>query len=76
MQAINDFYFMDNSADGKSSMLNQAVESSYEQNEGDTFSPQSKKTSASAELSLDKLIAKAGEAPVIKLVESNYSSSY
>jgi len=66
-KAINKFYFSDVS-DGKSSMLDQAVESSYEQDQEVSFFT-SEKQSMSAELSMDKLIAKAGEAPVIKLVD-------
>src|SRR3989338_7207200 len=65
---INNFYFSENKASGKTSMLNQAVESSYLQTEEPSFvtAPQTQ-GSATAELSLDKLIEKAGEAPVIKL---------
>ena len=67
---INNFYFSENKASGKTSMLNQAVESSYLQTEEPSFvtAPQTQ-GSATAELSLDKLIEKAGEAPVIKLVD-------
>jgi len=75
--AINEFYFADGSptsaGTGQDSLLNKAVESSYiqtmdeeiESATGGKLSPQS----SSAELSLDKLIEKAGEAPVIKLVD-------
>lgn len=57
-KAIEEFY-------GKSAMLQQAVEASYE-----SGSPITEEVSAAEEeLSLDKLIARAEEAPVIKLVD-------
>ncbi len=69
--AINQFYFKD-SADktegSKLSMLDEAVEKSYAEG-GEMASGPRAQTSQSAELSLDKLIEKAGEAPVIKLVD-------
>jgi type IV pilus assembly protein PilB len=65
--AINEFYFRESKVDGKASMLGEAVERSYSQNIEDPLILASKDTSA--ELSLDKLIEKAGEAPVIKLVD-------
>ena len=75
--AINDFYYIDssssNTGDRQDSMLNQAVESSYiktiEDEEEAALAPTPSHQNASAELSLDKLIEKAGEAPVIKLVD-------
>lgn len=67
--AIGDFYFKENKADGKLSMLNQAVESSYIKAEDPNTITITKEIGATAELSLDKLIEKAGEAPVIKLVD-------
>ena len=67
-KAIADFYYSDK-GDGKSSMLNQAVEKSYSSNQSSSFVTSGQKESASAELSLDKLIEKAGEAPVVKLVD-------
>lgn len=67
-KAINDFYFGDKKkSEGKLSMLDEAVERSYVSPE-DKFVV-SKEDGSSAELSLDKLIEKAGEAPVIKLVD-------
>lgn len=68
-KAINTFYY-GNKKDGKGSMLGQIVESSYTQ-EKDVSSlvKQDSQDSDKAELSLDKLIVKAGEAPVIKLVD-------
>ncbi len=68
-KAINDFYFKEKKSDGKTSMLNQAVESSYLQTEDLPSITSTKESSSAAELSLDKLIEKAGEAPVIKLVD-------
>ncbi len=60
-KAIENFY-------GKSAMFKQAVEASYES--AATIEPQSQDTEDSEqELSLDKLIARAEEAPVIKLVD-------
>ncbi|MBI5149674.1 MAG: Flp pilus assembly complex ATPase component TadA [Candidatus Omnitrophica bacterium] len=67
--AINEFYFQKGTEAG-SSMLDRAVESSYtEFKQEDLFSIPQEKTGDTAELSLDKLIAKAEEAPVIKLVD-------
>lgn len=67
--AISEFYFKD-SREGKASLLDQAVESSYEQRGEERLLVSSKENMpTSAELSLDKLIAKAEEAPVVKLVD-------
>ncbi len=68
-KAIADFYFKDSQGEGKPSMLNDAVERSYTQLEETSSIKVVKKESASAELSLEKLIEKAGEAPVVKLVD-------
>ncbi|MDP8212193.1 MAG: ATPase, T2SS/T4P/T4SS family [Candidatus Zapsychrus exili] len=71
-KAIGKFYFGESGSitdDSKHSMLNQAVEKSYAQNEDNISIASSSTNTASAELSLDSLIAKAGEAPVIKLVD-------
>jgi len=57
--AIEDFY-------GKSAMLKEAVEASYDLS-AVTVSPE--EISSEQELSLDKLIARAEEAPVVKLVD-------
>lgn len=67
--AIGNFYFKENKAEGKPSMLNQAVENSYIKVEDPNTITITKEIGATAELSLDKLIEKAGEAPVIKLVD-------
>ncbi|MBF0521845.1 MAG: type II/IV secretion system protein [Candidatus Omnitrophica bacterium] len=65
-KAISNFYFGEN----KASMLDKAVEKSYLQTGSESsFVNIQKSDSATAELSLDSLIAKAGEAPVIKLVD-------
>ena len=66
-KAITDFYFKDNKR--QSSMLDRAVENSYIQTQEDAAQVIGKDMGASAELSLDKLIEKAEEAPVIKLVD-------
>lgn len=58
LKAIEDFY-------GKSSMLKDAVDSSYDADS--TFTQRSE--DVGQELSLDKLIARAEEAPVVKLVD-------
>jgi len=70
-KAITEFYFKENKGEGKGSMLDKAVESSYDQkqDESDALVSPTKESSSSAELSLDKLIEKAAEAPVIKLVD-------
>lgn len=67
--AINEFYFKQ-STEGSPSMLDRAVERSYIQGkEDDLISTPKEARNETAELSLDKLIAKAEEAPVIKLVD-------
>jgi len=68
-KAITDFYFKDQSSEGKTSMLDQAVERSYTQSSDGAEFVTSSGDSETAELSLDRLIEKAGEAPVIKLVD-------
>ena len=68
-EAINEFYFKQG-AEGSPSMLDRAVERSYVQSKGNDLVSISKEVrSETAELSLDKLIAKAEEAPVVKLVD-------
>jgi type IV pilus assembly protein PilB len=68
-KAITQFYFKENKLEGKSSMLDQAVQKSYIKKQDNSFVTSAKDASLSAELSMDKLIEKAGEAPVIKLVD-------
>jgi type IV pilus assembly protein PilB len=58
-KAIEDFY-------GKAAMLKQAVESSYDIT---TIGPGLEEGVSEEELSLDRLIARAEEAPVVKLVD-------
>ncbi len=66
---INEFYFKQ-SSDGSPSMLDRAVERSYTQSKNNDMTTLVKEDGGdTAELSLDKLIAKAEEAPVIKLVD-------
>jgi len=67
-KAIVDFYFQDAGGDAKASMLHDAVEKSYDRN-NNAVQSNIKKSQETTELSLDKLIAKAEEAPVIKLVD-------
>jgi type IV pilus assembly protein PilB len=68
--AIMDFYFKKGATEVGSSMLDQAVESSYTQAREERGGALPKERQAdTAELSLDKLIAKAEEAPVVKLVD-------
>ena len=70
LKAINQFYLASKGkGSDKTTLLDQAVQK--------TYTPEGKiesttiidSSSAGAELSIDKLIAKAGEAPVIKLVD-------
>jgi len=75
-RAITDFYFGEKRSEEqkKVSMLNQAVERSYAPQKGDdddglTKGHETIIVSDKSDLSLDKLIEKAGEAPVIKLVD-------
>ena len=68
--AVTSFYLKEGRIDStKSSLLDEAVENTYIQKYDEQFITPSKELTSSAELSLDKLIAKAGEAPVIKLVD-------
>ncbi len=67
--AITQYYFKENKSDGRASMLDQAVQSSYAQNTATEDKFVTSIRDNSTELSLDKLIEKAGEAPVIKLVD-------
>lgn len=67
--AVSEFYFKQGQrTEGAPSMLDRAVERSYTNIQGGALvsSPQE---GTAAELSIDKLIAKAEEAPVIKLVD-------
>ncbi|MCA9401763.1 MAG: Flp pilus assembly complex ATPase component TadA [Candidatus Omnitrophica bacterium] len=70
-QEITNVYFPEEKDKSKGSMLNEAVERSYTQtnDDNDTIISPSKDSSNATELSLDNLIEKAGEAPVIKLVD-------
>jgi type IV pilus assembly protein PilB len=61
-KAIEEFY-------GKSAMLREAVEASYDMTSVGEVSPVIEIDVADQELSLDKLIARAEEAPVVKLVD-------
>jgi len=61
-KAIEQYY-------GKSNLLKEAVEASYEVSTPSTATETLETRVKEEELSLDKLIARAGEAPVIKLVD-------
>ncbi|MFH1201949.1 MAG: ATPase, T2SS/T4P/T4SS family [Candidatus Omnitrophota bacterium] len=62
LQAIEDFY-------GKLNLLKEAVKDSYKSQDEETVEAQELRTPEEEELSIDKLIARAEEAPVIKLVD-------
>ncbi len=68
LKAINDFYVKGASKEGVqgSTMLDRAVEKTYTNQQGEIATGED---SSDAELSIDTLIAKAEEAPVIKLVD-------
>lgn len=70
-KVINAFYFGEKKVDGvkSPSLLDKAVERSYQHGEEDETTLAMPKPTTSAELSIDKLVEKAGEAPVIKLVD-------
>lgn len=68
-KAIDNFYFKDSGGEAKVSMLSDAVEKSYDKKSESAQSAPRKEQHETTELSLDKLIAKAEEAPVIKLVD-------
>jgi len=67
-KAIDAFYFPEGSGETKASLLSDAVEESYSK-EDERLKIIPRKTQETTELSLDKLIASAEEAPVIKLVD-------
>ncbi len=69
LQAINNFYIGDKTGDDRSSLLGQAVEKTYLTTSNITLQEDTSFQTLEAELSLDKLVAKAEEAPVIKLVD-------
>lgn len=71
LNAINQFYLKakGKTGDTRATMLNQAVQNTYSPQTSQDAIAQIDSSSATAELSIDKLIAKAGEAPVIKLVD-------
>ncbi|MCA9404352.1 MAG: Flp pilus assembly complex ATPase component TadA, partial [Candidatus Omnitrophica bacterium] len=69
-KAINAFYFSSGKGSGgekRATLLDAAVESSFEASD-DFIAPQTD-GGASADLSIDRLMQKASEAPVIKLVD-------
>lgn len=70
-KAINTFYFGGTAGTegGRTSLLGAAVESSFESKDDDDFIAPTKSDNSSADLSIDRLMEKASEAPVIKLVD-------
>lgn len=69
MKSIHEFYVESKGGDSMGSLLDRAVENTYDRSKESSSSGSGKEISTDAELSLDKLIAKAEEAPVIKLVD-------
>ncbi len=69
LKAINQFYLSSKVGGDKATLLDQAVQKTYSPESKSDTAATVEVSSASAELSIDKLIAKAGEAPVIKLVD-------
>ena len=69
MKSIQEFYIEGKGGDSMGSLLDRAVENTYDRSKEGSSPSVGKETSTDAELSLDKLIAKAEEAPVIKLVD-------
>lgn len=67
-KAINTFYFQSEDGELKSSMLSDAVEKSYDKKKSASKTTL-REAQETTEISLEKLIAKAEEAPVIKLVD-------
>ena len=69
-KAVNQFYYGSSavSGDTKKSLLGQAVEGTFLSEKGETLE-EVQDQNASADLSIDNLMAKASEAPVIKLVD-------
>jgi type IV pilus assembly protein PilB len=69
MNAVEQLYQGQNTTDARSSLLGEAIQSTYA-TEGQIISDDELPASPTeAQLSLDALIAKAGEAPVVKLVD-------
>jgi len=70
-KAIDEFYVTGREAGEKEggSILDQALQKSYTEGEQRIAKVEDKGVTSDSELSIDRLIAKAGEAPVIKLVD-------
>lgn len=68
VKAIKDFYLFQGGTENKGGLLDRAVESSYDFDAGNP-EPLVTTSSGDTELSIDSLVAKAEEAPVIKLVD-------
>ncbi len=68
IKSMNEFYLYDGTKENKGGMLDKAVERTYDARL-ETDEPIAKKAYEETELSIDRLIAKAEEAPVIKLVD-------
>lgn len=69
LKAINEFYVYGGDKDNKSGLLDKAVEKTYAAPSGPQSSQPIKVSSDDTELSIDRLVAKAEEAPVVKLVD-------
>lgn len=67
-KAISDFYLFDGTRENRGGLLDRAVEKTYVATP-EAPTPHIKQSSGDTELSIDRLIAKAEEAPVIKLVD-------
>ncbi|MBI3602495.1 MAG: Flp pilus assembly complex ATPase component TadA [Candidatus Omnitrophica bacterium] len=69
-KAINEFYLTQGS-DEKTTMLGKEVEKSYTDSEPSALMPETAyaRESAGSELSIERLVARAEEAPVVKLVD-------
>lgn len=69
-KAIEKLYALDKTGEGQGSLFDEAVKDTYsDENLLIASLTESEENSSEAQLSLDKLIAKAEEAPVIKLVD-------
>jgi type IV pilus assembly protein PilB len=68
-KAIENFYFKESGGEAKASLLSDEVEKSYDKKSESSQNAPRKEQHETTELSLDRLIAKAEEAPVIKLVD-------
>ena len=68
LKAINEFYLFEGTRENRGGLLDRAVEKTYGNDSMDAAGTLDQ-SSNETELSIDRLIAKAGEAPVVKLVD-------